>query len=393
VKGRSSASATSKVNRAGEILAWLELRREEMVERVRALVEHESPSTDKRAVDGLAAKVGAELERIGGAVKLHSQKEFGACVQADFEGASKAKPLLLLGHIDTVYELGTLKKMPWRNEGGNIWGPGVFDMKCGVVQMMYAIAALREVRGGLPRPVIVLLNSDEEVGSPASRKLTEKLARQCEAVLVFEPAAGAKGMCKTARKGVGNFRISVRGRAAHAGLDFEKGASAVTELARQIVRVSEFTDMESGLTVNPGIVRGGTRTNVVADFAEVEVDVRVMKARDGEMLERKFGKLKVFDRRCKVEVSGGMNRAPFERTAGVVKLYKQARGLAAELGFELLETAVGGGSDGNFTAGMGVPTLDGLGAVGDGAHSETEHVVVKEIPRRAALVAKLIETI
>jgi glutamate carboxypeptidase len=378
---------------AGEILAWLENRREEMVERVRGLVEHESPSTDKGAVDELAGNVGAELERIGGRVMLHPQREFGACVQADFAGATKGKPLLLLGHIDTVYGMGTLDKMPWRNEGGKIWGPGVFDMKCGVVQMMYAISSLKEVRGGLSRSVIVLLNSDEEVGSKASRKLTEKLARQCEAVLVFEPAAGPKGMCKTARKGVGNFRITVTGRAAHAGLDFEKGASAVTELARQVIRVSEFTDLKRGLTVNPGIVRGGTRTNVVADFAEAEIDVRVVTARDGEMLERKFANLKALDKRCKVQVSGGINRAPFERTAGVVKLYKDAQVLAEELGFELGETAVGGGSDGNFTAGMGIPTLDGLGAVGDGAHSEHEHVVVKEIPRRAALAARLIETL
>jgi glutamate carboxypeptidase len=383
-----------KDDRSGAaLLGYLEKQCDEMVERVRALVEHESPSTDKGAVDGLAEKVGAELERIGGRVKLHPQKEFGACVQADFAGASRGKPLLLLGHTDTVYELGTLTRMPWRNKGGNILGPGVFDMKCGVVQMMYAIAALKEVRGGLPRPVIVLLNSDEEVGSPASRKLTEKLARQCEAVLVFEPAAGPKGMCKTARKGVGNFRIAVKGRAAHAGLDFEKGASAVTELAKQIVRVSEFTDLGRGLTVNPGIVKGGTRTNVVADLAEAQIDVRVAKARDGEMLERKFGGVKAFDKRCKIEVSGGMNRAPFERTPGVVKLYRQARGLAAEMGFELGETAVGGGSDGNFTARMGIPTLDGLGAVGGGAHSETEYVVVREIPRRAALAARLMETL
>jgi glutamate carboxypeptidase len=176
-------------------------------------------------------------------------------------------------------------------------------------------------------------------------------------------------------------------------LDFEKGASAVTELARQVIRVSEFTDLKRGLTVKPGMIRGGTRTNVVADFAEAEIDVRVVTARDGEMLERKFGRLKAMDRRCKVEVSGGINRAPFERTAGVVKLYKDAQVLAEELGFELGETAVGGGSDGNFTAGMGIPTLDGLGAVGDGAHSEHEHVVVKEIPRRAALAARLIETL
>jgi glutamate carboxypeptidase len=373
------------------LLKWLEERRGEMVAQIRTLVEHESPSTDKHAVDALAAVVAGEFERIGGRVTLHRQREHGACVQVDFKVAAKVKPVLLLGHLDTVYETGTQGRMPWRESGGRISGPGVFDMKTGVVQMMFAIQALRAVYGELPRAVTVLLNSDEEIGSPASRSLTERLAKKSSAVLVLEPAAGARGACKTARKGVGNYRIRVTGRAAHAGLDFEKGASAITELAKQLVRVSEFTDLKRRITVNPGVIRGGTRTNVVADLAECDVDVRIAKAKDGVALDKRFKALKPFDTRCKIEVSGGMNRGPFERTAGVARLYKQARALAKEIGFELDEVAVGGGSDGNFTAGIGIPTLDGLGAVGDGAHAQHEHVIVKEIPRRAALLAKLIE--
>lgn len=378
---------------SGALLQWLEQRREEMVERVRALVEHESPSTDKAAVDALARKVAEEFERLGGTVKLHAQREQGACVQVDFAGRRGTKRVLLLGHLDTVYEVGTLAKMPWRESSGKVYGPGVFDMKCGIVQMMYALAASKELRGGLPCAVTVLLNSDEEVGSPESRAITEQLAKNCAAVLVFEPSAGERGACKTARKGVGNYTIRVRGMAAHAGLDFEKGASAISEMARQLVKVSEFTDLKRGVTVNPGTVRGGTRTNVVADYAECHVDVRIAKSRDGAGLDKKFRALRAIDKRCKVEVSGGINRAPFERTADVAKLYKQARTIAGELGFELEEVAVGGGSDGNFTAGLGIPTLDGLGAVGDGAHATHEHVVVKEIPRRAALAARMIEAV
>ncbi len=391
--GCESRGEMMKDSSGAALLKWLEERRSEMVGRVRALVEHESPSTDKKAVDALAEMVAEEFEKLGGTVMLHEGKRFGACVQADFTGVRRTKPILLLGHLDTVHEAGTLSRMPWKESGLRIHGPGVFDMKTGVVQMMYAIAVLKEVRGGLPCPMTVLLNSDEEVGSPESRRITERLAKNCAAVLVLEPAAGAKGACKTARKGVGNFRVRVTGRAAHAGLDFERGASAITELAKQLVTINGFTDLKRGLTVNPGVVRGGTRTNVVAESAECDLDVRVARTKDGAALEKRLKSLKVFDERCKVEVTGGMNRAPFERTAEVARLYRQARQVAQELGFELDEVAVGGGSDGNFTAAMGIPTLDGLGAVGDGAHAAHEYVLVREIPRRAALVARLLEEI
>lgn len=356
-------------------------------------VECESPSHDKPLVDKFGQMVASEFERLGGAVRFYPQQDFGGVLQVDFALGSRKKPLLLLGHLDTVYEAGTLEHMPCYVDGGNMYGPGVFDMKGGIVMMLLAIAALQQEDGTLPRPITVLLNPDEEIGSKVSRKITERLAKKSQAVLVLEPSAGPKGACKTARKGVGDYRIRVKGISAHAGLDFEKGANAITELARQLVRISALTDLKRGTTVNPGIIRGGTRTNVVPEIAEADIDIRVTSQKEAARLERQIRALKPRDRRCKLEIIGGLNRAPFERTPAVVKLYERAKELAAELGFPLFETAVGGGSDGNFTAGIGVPTLDGLGAVGEGAHAAHESVVLAEIPRRAALLAKLLEVL
>jgi glutamate carboxypeptidase len=239
--------------------------------------------------------------------------------------------------------------------------------------------------------VRVLLVTDEEVGSESSRALTERLARESAAVLVCEPAFGPKGALKTGRKGVGDYTVRVTGVAAHAGLEPEKGQSAIVELARQITRVATFTEMKRGLTVNPGVIRGGTRTNVVAERAECEIDVRVAKLADSARIEKKFRSLKPFNRRCKLEVSGGVNRPPMERSKATVRLFELAQHAAAEFGAKLTEVTVGGGSDGNFTAALGIPTLDGLGAVGDGAHARHEFVVAAEIPRRTALLARLIE--
>ena len=301
--------------------------------------------------------------------------------------------MLLLGHFDTVYDLGTLRTMPWREEEGRLYGPGVFDMKSGIAQMMFALWATREVRGGLPRPVTVLLVSDEEGGSESSRALTEKMARQCAAVLVCEPS-GPGGALKTARKGVGSFLMKITGQAAHAGLDFEKGHSAILELAHQILAISRLTDLKRGVTLNVGVIRGGTRTNVIPAEASAEVDLRIAnKVRwcgDGSA---RYARLRPVDPKCRIEIEGGINRPPMERTKQVVALYHLARKIARELGFSLAEIAVGGGSDGNFTGGIGIPTLDGLGAVGDGAHATHEHVIAAELPRRAALLAGLIEAI
>jgi glutamate carboxypeptidase len=255
------------------------------------------------------------------------------------------------------------------------------------------MAALKDWHGTLPRPVTVLLVSDEEVGSDSSRVITESLAQKSAAVLVLEPSYGPEGKVKTARKGVGEYQVKVTGKASHAGLDFQKGANAILELARQIQKISSFTDLKKGLTVNVGIVSGGSRTNVVPAEALAQVDVRIARMKDATEIDKKMRGMRPFNHKCRVDVSGGVNRPPMERTAGVTGLYVIATDIARELGWGLGEAAVGGGSDGNFTAGLGIPTLDGLGGVGDGAHAVHEHVVISQLPKRAALLAGLIERV
>ena len=378
-------------NSGNGVLAAAKSRLPKMIALVRRLVEQESPSFNKPAVDALGRMLAREFEQRGAKVKLHRAASFGDHLQADFAGARGGQPVMLLGHIDTVYDVGTLSGMPWREERGRLCGPGVLDMKTGIAQMLFAIDVLRAVRGELPRPIRVLLVTDEEVGSASSRAITERLAKQSAAVLVCEPPFGLEGALKTGRKGVGEYTVRVRGVAAHAGLEPEKGQSAIVELARQIVRIATFTEMKRGLTVNPGVLRGGTRTNVVAEHAECEVDVRIAKLADAARVEKKFRSLKPFNRRCQLEVSGGVNRPPMERSKAVAALFKLAQQAGGELGLKLTEVTVGGGSDGNFTAALGIPTLDGLGAVGDGAHARHEFVVTTEISRRTALLARLIE--
>jgi glutamate carboxypeptidase len=264
-------------------------------------------------------------------------------------------------------------------------------MKAGIALMLFAIGALQTWEGQLPRPVTVFLVTDEEVGSYSSRKITEDLARKSAGVLVLEPAAG-RGAVKTARKGVGEYTLTVAGIASHAGLDPGKGHSAILELARQIGVISKLNDLKSGVSVNPGVIRGGTRTNVVAAEAVAEIDVRIKRAKQAAGLDRKLRALKPFDKRCKLSMEGGINRLPMERNAGVIALYKKAQAIAKEIDWKLEEAAVGGGSDGNFTAALGIPTLDGLGAVGEGAHAVHEHIIISELPRRALLLAGLIES-
>lgn len=375
-----------------KLLQWLLAHHDEMVACVRELVLRESPTHTKLACDELCSYLAVEFERLDGHVKVHREGIAGDHLQVNFTGDERRAPVLLLGHLDTVYDVGTIESMPWREENGLLYGPGVFDMKGGIAQMLFALAALRETASGLPRPVKVLLVSDEEAGSESSRAITESLARQCRAVLVCEPS-GPGGALKTERKGVGSFTVKVTGHAAHSGLDFEKGQSAILELAHQILAISGLTDSEQGITLNVGVIRGGTRTNVVAAEAVAEVDVRIARRSDAAIMEHKIRELRPANKKCKVEVEGGINRPPLERTEPVVALFELARKIASDLGFDLHEIAVGGGSDGNFTAGIGVPTLDGLGAVGDGAHAVHESIVAEDLPRRAALLAELIETI
>jgi len=372
-----------------QLLEWLTTRQPEMVAQVRELVTRESPTHEKAACDALCGYLAEQFRGLGGKVRVNRQATAGNHLQVDFAGPRGQEPVLLLGHYDTVYDLGTLKTMPWRKEGGKLCGPGVFDMKSGIVQMMFAVRALREVQSGLPRPMTVWLVSDEEVGSDSSRSLTEELASQCAAVLVCEPS-GPGGALKTARKGVGDFTVKVTGKASHAGLDFEKGNSAITELAHQIQAISQLTDLKRGITLNVGVIRGGTRTNVVAGEALAQVDLRIARKADGPLMERKLKALKPVNRNCQLEITGRVNRPPLERTKQVTALFSRAQRIASQLRFQVDEIAVGGGSDGNFTAGIGVATLDGLGAVGDGAHAAHEYVVADELPRRAALLAGLI---
>ena len=352
--------------------------------RLRELVEVESPSEDKAAVDRAGDLVGRWAGELGGKVKRHTQKTFGDVLELRFgPNRSTSGRVLLLGHLDTVWPMGTLEKMPWKESDGKISGPGVLDMKAGVVMALEAVTALRELE--VERPVTLLLVSEEEVGSPVSRAITERLAAESAAVLVLEPAQGLA--YKTARKGVGNYELVVQGVGSHAGVDFGSGHSAVLEMARLVEKVSGFTDLSKGLTVNVGVIGGGTRSNVVAAECMAEVDVRIAKAKDAVRVERMFRGLRVTDKACRLTVTGGINRPPMERKAGTVALFRLAQKLAAEMGLELEEASTGGGSDGSFTAAMGVPTLDGMGAVGAGAHAAHEHVVVKHLVKRTALLA------
>jgi glutamate carboxypeptidase len=381
-------------------LAYCQQHQGEMLSLLKHMVEIESPSDDKAAVDRMGAFLAQVFERLGGKVTFYPQKEAGNHLKAEFSGGASgsasggasSKPALLLGHFDTVWSMGTLAKMQFRMEDGRAFGPGVYDMKAGITMMIFALRALKAA-GVAHRPVTILLDTDEEVGSVTGRPVVEATAKECEAVLVLEPSQGPQGHLKTSRKGVGDITIRVRGRASHSGVDFEKGRSAIVELARQLLEIVKFTDVGRGITVNPGVIQGGTRSNVIAAEAWAEVDLRIARAADASWLEQKFAALKPFDPDCSIEISGGINRPPMERTEGTVRLFGIAREIATAMGMPLEESSTGGGSDGNFTSALGVPTLDGLGAVGEGAHAANESVVVEELFSRAALLAGLIQTL
>jgi len=391
LKKRSEPVVQSEIAKQ---LSYFQERKEQIVQTIRQLVEIESPSDNKQAVDRLGSLLAGRFESLGGHAKFHRVQNFGDHLQVDFAGASGGKPVLLLGHLDTVYPIGTLSTMPCRVADGRLWGPGSFDMKSGIAFMLHAIEAVRAWHEDtLPRPLTILLVSDEEVGSDTSRLITENLARRSAAVLVLEPSHGPKGAAKTARKGIGEYVLKVTGKAAHSGLDFEKGQSAILELAKQIIATSKLIDLKRGLTLNAGTVQGGTRVNVIPAEASAVLDVRVARKQDAAGIDRKLRSLKPFNRKCKLEITGGMNRPPMERTPGVAALYKKAVEIARQSGWKLEEASVGGGSDGNFTAGLGIPTLDGLGGVGEGAHAAHESILLSELPPRTALLAELIASV
>ena len=373
------------------LLAWAQSKQEDIITFLREMVECESPSSDPASIERFAELFEARVADIARVRRVRA-KGFGPHLLCEFElpGRPKRGQVLALGHSDTVYDLGTLARMPFRRAEGRLWGPGVLDMKGGVAFFVFAMRALRELDVPVRRKVVLQLNSDEEVGSESSRALTEREARRSIAVLVVEPGTGLEGKAKTARKGIGDYVLTVRGRASHAGVDFAAGASAVVELARQIGAVADLTGLRRGLTVNPGVISGGTRANVVAAEARAEIDFRVERARDFLALDARMRKLRPFDRRCSIELTGGMNRPPMERTREGAALFKTARRRAAELGVEVEESHTGGGSDGNFTAALGVPTLDGIGTVGEGAHAPHESILIDRIADRTALLAKLV---
>lgn len=377
---------------ASAYLAFCQQHEGEMLSLLQKMVEIESPSDDKAAVDRMGSFLAEAFETLGGQVTFYPQEVAGNHLKADFAGSS-GKPVLLLGHFDTVWPMGTLTKMPFHIQDGRAFGPGVYDMKAGIAMMIFALRALKASGDNGHRSVTILLDTDEEVGSTTGRPVVEATAKGCEAVLVLEPSQGPQGHLKTSRKGVGDITIRVRGRASHSGVDFEKGQSAIVELARQLLEIVKFSDPSRGITVNPGVIQGGTRSNVVAAEAWAEVDQRVVHAADAALLEQKFAALKPFNPECSIEISGGMNRPPMERTEGTVRLFGIAREIAGSIGLEIAESSTGGGSDGNFTSALGIPTLDGLGALGEGAHATNESVVIQQLPQRTALLAGLIRSL
>ena len=368
-------------------------REGDIIALIRSFVEIESPTSDKAAVDRMGTAVANAVEDIAKVTRL-GQSEHGDHLRIQFDIPTKADGQVLgLGHIDTVWKIGTLQRMPWKQADGRLWGPGVFDMKAGVAYLVFAARALRELGLEARRRFVVQLNSDEEIGSPSSTPQVRKEAAQSAAVLVAEPSAGLQGNLKTSRKGGATFEVSVEGVATHAGLDFAAGASAILELTRQIQASSSWTDLEQGVTVNPGLARGGSASNVVAEHAWAEFDVRFSTREQGARIEERFASLAAVDPRCTVKVSGGVRKPPLERTADVVRLYECAKTISSQLGVGLGEASVGGGSDGNTTAAMGIPTLDGIGAVGEGAHALHESILVDRISDRAALIARLVQTL
>lgn len=369
-----------------DVLQLLQAQQDSMVQDLRTLVEIESPSRNAEqirkvgdVVEGWLNLLGARSERIASSNGDHRLFRLQS---------PNPQRILILSHADTVWEMGTLSRLPFRLDGDRAYGPGSYDMKGGIVQAVWALKAL-QTRGMFPCQIDFLLTSDEEIGSRTSSSLIEELAQGAQAVLVIEPSNPGTYTLKTSRKGVGDFYVTVQGKAAHAGGQPEKGVNAILELSRQVLHVTALGTPSKGTTINVGVIHGGTASNVVPAEAWMHVDLRVTTLSEAQRVEEAMKSLHAFDERARVTVTGGLNRPPFERTDGTAHLYELAREVANSLGFVLGEDASGGGSDGNFTASI-APTLDGLGACGDGAHAEHEHVIVSEMPRRAALLAGLI---
>jgi glutamate carboxypeptidase len=364
-----------------------------MLQTLRKLVTCESPSFDKTAADRCCTLIANEWRQESVRVQRITQKHRGNHLLITFEpGVARSKgQLLVLGHFDTVYSAGTLRKMPFRIARGKAYGPGTFDMKAGIVQALYALRVLRQLRIAMRKRIVFLWTSDEEIGSESSRKLIESEAGCSDAVFVLEPSYGPKGLLKTSRKGVGEAELIVHGRASHAGLAPEAGVNAIHELAAQISEIEKWNDLRRGITINADTIEGGTRVNVVAESARAMLDLRARTLGDMRNLERRLHSLRPTRPGARVEIKGGFTRPPLE-SAVSSSLFARAKSIAGQMNLSLGECSAGGGSDGNFTAALGIPTLDGLGAVGDGAHSNDEHILINTMPTRAALLAALLAT-
>ncbi|HSK90745.1 MAG TPA: M20 family metallopeptidase [Euzebyales bacterium] len=379
--------------RAAELRAALDARAGDMVEELRTLVEHESPTGDVDRLTTLAGVIAEQWERVGATVTRHEHPGTGPHLELWWPGPAgtpgTAPPTLLVGHYDTVHDVGTLRRNPWRiDDEGRAWGPGAQDMKSGLVIARNGLAALADAGHALARPVLALITADEEIGSPTSADLVRDRARGSAAALVFE-AANSDGALKTARKGVGLWSVTVRGRAAHAGQRFFEGVNANVGLAELVSTIAGLSDPVTGTTVNVGTMRGGSRANVVAEHAVAMIDVRFTSDDEASRVAAALGALRS-PLEVGIEVRGGVNRPAMQRTAATAELFARARACADALGFALSESAAGGASDGNFTAAGGTPTLDGLGGVGAGLHTAQEYVRVASLPERAALLAALL---
>lgn len=369
------------------LLDYCRDRQDWLLDLIHALVAIESPTDDKAAVDRCGAVLAERLRAIGAHVTVMPQQVAGDHLLAQFGAGSRQ--VLIIGHFDTVWPIGQLERMPIREEAGRLFGPGVLDMKAGIALGMLATRAVMDLSAPSDMRITMLWSTDEETGSDTSRALIEAEAKRSEAVLVLEPAL-AGGALKTARKGIGQYEVSAHGVSAHAGVDPRKGVNAIREVAMQVLAVDAIRDLDRGISVNVGVISGGTRSNVVPDFATAAVDVRAETIADATAIDRAMRALTARTPGARLEITGGFNRPPMERSEGVIRLFEVARACAAEIGIELAEGATGGGSDGNFTAALGVPTLDGLGAVGDGAHALHEHVELAPLPARAAILAGLL---
>ena len=371
-----------------------QLENERLLAGIRSWVEIESPSTDAEAVNRMVGLVEADLDDAGlETERVAGWDGFGDHLLARTPWDTNEPGIMVLGHLDTMWSMGTLDLRPFRVEDGKAYGPGIYDMKGGAYLICEAIKTIMGSAKQPPLPISVLLVSDEEVGSPTSREVIEEEAKRAKYVLVFEPARPPHGAAVTTRSGWGRFRLRVRGRAAHAGSDHQLGRSAIAEMARLIVKIESMTDYERGVTFNVGTVQGGTRPNVVPEQAEADVDLRFSNPKEADELEQAVLGLKPEGEGIEVEVFGGINRPPFERSEVGMALFERAKSIAAEVGVDLKETWAGGVSDGNFAAALGVPTLDGLGVVGAGAHAETEHIVVDRLAERADFLLGLLKSL